>query len=109
MYNFSTGDPIDDETDATTVSFIKNQRSPYRSNSSASEMVLIFTTQLYSCLCNYNAIFSYVWTGGEYCNRNTPNPNTPLSSLLFSSKPLAGSGLSRSFCTAPPLRIDSSD
>ena len=43
--------------------------------STASEMFLMFTTQLYTCLCNYNAIL----TRGKYCNRNTPNPqNSPL-------------------------------
>ena len=29
--------------------------------STASEVFLIFTTQLHSCLCNYNAIVFIVW------------------------------------------------
>ena len=38
-------------------------------------VLLIFTTQLYPCLCNS----FHILTRGEYCNRNTPNPqHSPL-------------------------------
>ena len=43
--------------------------------STASEVFLIFTIQLYPCLCNYDAIFFHILTRGKYCKRNsTPEP-----------------------------------
>ena len=41
--------------------------------STASEVLLIFATKVYSCLCNYDAIVSYI-DKEKYCNRITPNP-----------------------------------
>ena len=46
----------------------------YCSLSTASEVFLIFTTQLYSCLCKYVCNGFHFMTRGKYCNRNTPNP-----------------------------------
>ena len=53
----------------------------YYGLSTASEVLLSFTTQLYSCLCNYNF---HILTRGEYCSRNTPNHQ--YSSLPVGSK-----------------------
>ena len=59
--------------------------------STASEVLLIFATQIFSCLCNNNAIV-FILTKGNYCNRNTPKPNTTVSSLPLGIKiiPLCG-------------------
>ena len=44
-----------------------NIQGVYCGMNTASKVILVFTTQLYSWLCNYNAIVVIV------CNRNTPN------------------------------------
>ena len=59
--------------------------------STASEVFLIFATQLYHIYAIIMQYF-YILTRGKYCNRNTPNPNTSLSSLPVGSK------LSHCFC-----------
>ena len=51
--------------------------------STASEVFLSFTTQLYSYFCNHNVIFFYILKRGTYHNKNTPNPQ--YSPLLTSS------------------------
>ena len=38
------------------------------------EVFLMFTNQLYSCLCKYNAKVFHILTRGKYCKRNTPSP-----------------------------------
>ena len=52
----------------------------------ASEVFLIFTTQLYSCLCNYNSIVFISWQEESIATEIFPIPNTSLSSLLLGSK-----------------------
>ena len=52
--------------------------------STASEMFLIFTTQLYSYMCNYNAIHVFPYT--HIATAILPTPNTSLSSLPMGSK-----------------------
>ena len=54
--------------------------------STASEVFLIFTTQLCTCLCNYNAIVFISCQEGSIATGILPAPNTPLSSLPVGSK-----------------------
>ena len=49
-------------------------------------MFLIFTTQLYSCLSNYNVIFFISWQEGSIATGKLPTSNIPLSSLPVGSK-----------------------
>ena len=52
-----------------------NGQAKYCGLSTAYEVILILTTQLYSCLCNHNAIvFISFISRRKYCNMNTPNP-----------------------------------
>ena len=64
----------------------ETQRRQYCGLSTASEVFLIFTTQLYSCLCNYNAIVFISLQEGSIATGILPTPNTPLSSLPVGSK-----------------------
>ena len=52
----------------------------------ASDVFLILTTQLYSCLCNYNVIVFISWQKGSMATEIFPNLNTPLASLPVGSK-----------------------
>ena len=54
--------------------------------STASEVFLIFTTQIYTCLCNYNATFLTSKQEGSIATGILLTPNTPLSSLPVGSK-----------------------
>ena len=54
--------------------------------STSSEGFLIFTTQLYSCFCNYNAIDFISCQEGSIATGVLPTSNTPLSSLPVGSK-----------------------
>ena len=54
--------------------------------STAFEVFLIFTTQLYWCLCNYNSIAFISWQDGSIATGILPTPNTSLSSLPVGSK-----------------------
>ena len=53
--------------------------------STATEVFLIFTTQLYSCQCNYDAIVSYL-NKREVLQQEYSHPNTSLSLLQVGSK-----------------------
>ena len=52
----------------------------------ASDVFLILTTQLYSCLCNYNVIVFISWQKGSMATEICPNLNTPLALLPVGSK-----------------------
>ena len=62
----------------------------YCGQRTTSEVFLIPTTQLYSCLCNYNAtliFFIIILTRREYCNKNTSSPQYSPLPLPVGSKP----------------------
>ena len=54
--------------------------------STASEVFLIFTTQLYSCSCKYSTTVFIFWQEGSIATGIFPTPNTSLSSLPVGSK-----------------------
>ena len=58
----------------------------YCGPSTASEVFLIFTTQLYSYLCNYPVILFIYRQEGSIATGILPTPNTYLSSLPVGSK-----------------------
>ena len=58
----------------------------YYGLSIASKVFLIFTTQLYSCLCNYNAKVFISCQEGSIATGILSTPNIPLSSLPVCSK-----------------------
>ena len=61
-------------------------QSVYYGPSTASEVFLNFTTQLYACLCNDNVIVFISWQEGSIATGILPSHNTPLSSLPVDSK-----------------------
>ena len=56
----------------------------YCSLRTAFEVFLIFVTQLYSCLYNYDAMFRY-WQEGSMATGILPTPSSSLSSFLVGS------------------------
>ena len=58
----------------------------YCGQSTASEVFLVFTTQLYSYVCNYHVIFFIYWQEGSIATGILPTPNTSLTSLPVGSK-----------------------
>ena len=54
--------------------------------SNASEVFLIFTTQQYWCICNYNAAVFISWQEGSVVTGILPTPNISLSSLPVGSE-----------------------